>query len=82
VQVVRLVLAQALRPLAIGVALGLAGALAIARSLAALLHGLSPADPLTFTVVPLALIAVALGAGVLPARRAARVDPVTALRSE
>jgi ABC-type antimicrobial peptide transport system permease subunit len=82
VQVVRLVLAQALRPLAVGVALGLAGALALARSLSALLHGLSPTDPLTFTAVPLALMAVALAAGLIPARRATRVDPVTALRSE
>jgi predicted permease len=81
-QVVRLVLGQALRPLALGVALGLAGALAAARSLSALLHGLSPTDPVTFTLVPLALVAVALAAGVIPARRATRVDPVTALRSE
>jgi predicted permease len=81
-QVVRLVLAQALRPLLVGVVLGLAGALAAARSLAALLHGVSPSDPLTFTLVPLALVAVALLAGLIPARRAARVDPVTALRSE
>jgi hypothetical protein len=81
-QVVRLVLAQALRPLAVGVALGLVGALAIARSLAALLHGLSPTDPLTFTVVPLVLLAIALAAGAIPARRATRVDPVAALRSE
>jgi predicted permease len=81
-QVVRLVMGQALRPLAAGVGLGLLAALAAARSLSALLHGLSPTDPVTFTLVPLALVAVALAAGVIPARRASRVDPVTALRSD
>jgi predicted permease len=81
-QVVGLVLGEALRPLCAGIALGVAGALALARSLSALLHGVDPGDPVTFTVVPLALAAVALAAAAIPARRATRVDPATTLRSE
>ncbi|MEX2154924.1 MAG: ABC transporter permease [Gemmatimonadaceae bacterium] len=66
----------------IGLAIGLAGALAVARTMAGLLFGLSPSDPVTFTLVPLALGAVVLVATYLPARRAAKLDPVAALRSD
>jgi putative ABC transport system permease protein len=66
----------------IGIAVGLAGAFALARLLSGLLFGVTPTDPVTFTVVPLLLAAVALAACYLPARRAARVDPMTALRCE
>jgi ABC-type antimicrobial peptide transport system permease subunit len=65
-----------------GVAPGLALALALSRLLAGLLHGLDPADPATYLAIGALLTAVALTASWLPARRAARVDPVTVLRSE
>jgi putative ABC transport system permease protein len=65
-----------------GIAIGLAAAFALARLVAALLFETSTADPPTFSVVPLLLLAVALLASYLPARRAARVDPMAALRCE
>lgn len=65
-----------------GVALGLAGALALTRLLDGLLYGVSVRDPAIFTGVPLLLVAVAVLAGVIPARRATSVDPVEALRVE
>ncbi len=80
--VLRLVVGQGVRLIAIGVALGLAGAFAAARVLKSLLHGVSPTDPLTFVGVPLLLSVVALLAVLVPARRAARVDPMIALRCE
>jgi predicted permease len=67
---------------AIGVALGIAGALVTSRVLAGFLFGVTPTDLAVFVSVPAVLGIVALGACVIPARRAARVDPVTALRSE
>lgn len=65
-----------------GVALGLIGAFAISRLAHSTLYGVSAVDPLTFTLVPLLFIAVAFAASVIPARRAARVDPMLVLRSE
>jgi len=65
-----------------GVAIGLVLALALTRSLAALLYGVSPFDPAIFLAVPLILAAVSVLACCLPARRAAHVDPLVALRSE
>jgi ABC-type antimicrobial peptide transport system permease subunit len=61
---------------------GLAAALAGARLITSLLFGLTPADPLTICVATLLLLAVAALAGYLPARKASRVDPMTALRCE
>ncbi|MFN2564600.1 MAG: hypothetical protein ABR499_06250, partial [Gemmatimonadaceae bacterium] len=58
------------------------GALATSRLLAGLLYGAAPWDAQVFTLVPLTLAAVALVATFLPARRAARVDPLTAIRAE
>jgi predicted permease len=80
VDVLRLVLRQALQRVAIGAGLGLAGAWLLARGLTTLLNGVQPTDPLTFGVVPLVLGAAACVASYLPARRAARVDPMVAMR--
>ncbi|MGH9771809.1 MAG: ADOP family duplicated permease [Candidatus Acidiferrales bacterium] len=81
-QVLRLVLGQGLRMLAIGIALGLAVSFAVTRLLSKLLFDVAPDDPLTFAVVVLALGAIALLAVYFPARRAARLDPMLALRHE
>jgi putative ABC transport system permease protein len=77
-----MVVAQAVRTGAIGLAAGLIGALAATRVLASLLYGVSPNDPATFAAVSAALMAVMLLAAYLPARRATRIDPITALRTE
>jgi putative ABC transport system permease protein len=80
--VVRLVLGQALRPVAIGAAVGVVAALSASRVLASQLFGVSRTDPLTIAAVVATLIAVALVASAVPARRAATVDPTRALQSE
>ncbi len=77
-----LVLRQGTRLVVTGVALGLAGYLALSRIVAQLLYGVSAADPATLALAPLVLALVALGACLLPARRATKVDPMTALRAE
>jgi len=80
--ILRLVLGQGIVTSLIGVAIGLAGALVLSRTLQSLLFGLTPTDPLTFVAVALMLILVALLASYVPARRAAKVDPMVALRYE
>jgi putative ABC transport system permease protein len=65
-----------------GAAIGLLGAVALTRFMQSLLTGISPNDPITFFAVTLLLIAVGLAASYIPARRASRVDPTVALRSE
>jgi predicted permease len=67
---------------AAGVVLGIAGALATSRVLAGFLFGVAPTDPTVFLAVPGVLALVALGACAIPARRASRVDPVTAMRAD
>jgi len=81
-RVIRLILGQGLGLIAIGLVAGLAGAAAVARSLSSLLFNVRPADPFSYLVVAVLLLAVGLLASYLPARRAARVDPMVALRSE
>ena len=78
--VFRLVIGQGMRLTAIGVAAGVAGALALSRFLESLLFEMAPTDPLTFVAVAAMLTLVALLATWIPARRASRVDPVEALR--
>jgi len=80
--VLRLVLREGARLAAFGVAIGVVASLAISRILSSLLFGISATDPSTFAGVSLLLSLVALTATYIPARRALRIDPVTALRYE
>jgi ABC-type antimicrobial peptide transport system permease subunit len=77
-----MVLRQGLRLAAIGVAIGVGAAMAVARLMTTLLYGVSAGDPLTFIGVAVLLSCVALMACYVPARRAMRVDPLVALRYE
>src|SRR5580693_1648004 len=80
--VLRMVLGEGLRTICIGVAIGIAGALALTRTVESLLFGLTANDPLTFGGVTLFLVGAALLACYIPARRATKVDPMVALRYE
>jgi putative ABC transport system permease protein len=81
-QILAMVLGQGLAVTGLGVAVGLAGALALTRVLASLLFGVSPTDAASLAAVAVLLVSVALAASYVPARRATRVDPITALRAE
>ncbi len=76
------VLGQGVRLILIGVAIGIAGAVALTRVLSSLLYDVTPTDPVTLTCVSVTLAIIALLASYLPARRAARIDPMVALRYE
>jgi ABC-type antimicrobial peptide transport system permease subunit len=78
----RLIVGQGLKPLGLGVTLGLLGAVGLSRMMASLLFGVSAYDVPTFGGVSLLLGVVALAACVIPARRAANIEPTTALRAE
>jgi len=80
--VLRLVLVQGMKPVLVGLGLGLAGAAALTRLMDRLLFGVSTTDPLTFAGVAVLLSVVAVLACYIPARRAAALDPMTALRYE
>jgi hypothetical protein len=80
--VVMMVLKQQMRPVAIGAAVGIVAALAVSRVLSSVLFGVSPTDGVALLAAVLVVAGVTLAAGVLPARRASRVDPNTVLRYE
>jgi putative ABC transport system permease protein len=78
----RLVLLQALRMTIAGVGAGIAASFGLTRLLSTQLFGVKPSDPLTFAAAPLILLAVAIAAACVPALRATRIDPLTALRHD
>jgi len=80
--VIKQIVKQAMRPALIGIGIGLLGAFALSRLLSSLLFGIAPSDPTTYVAVAAVLALTALVSCYLPARRALRVDPVTALREE
>jgi len=81
-QVLRIILGEGIATTGIGVVLGIAGALALTRTIESMLFGVTPTDPVTFALVVLLLATVAMLASYLPARRATDADPMDALRQE
>jgi putative ABC transport system permease protein len=81
-QIVGLILKQGLWKTGVGIVLGLVGAVSLSRYMTSLLFGIRPTDPMVYVVVSLILIFVAMLASYLPARRAAKIDPLIALRDE
>jgi ABC-type antimicrobial peptide transport system permease subunit len=80
--VLRLVVKQGMALALTGALLGVAAAFALTRAMTTLLFGVTATDPLTFALVPTGLVLIAFAASYIPARKATRVDPVTALRAE
>jgi putative ABC transport system permease protein len=80
--VLKNITAQALSPIAAGLIFGLAGSFAAMRLISSVLYGVRPADPAVFVTASVALVSCAVLASYIPARRAAQVDPVVALRDE
>ena len=80
--VLRMIVVEAMLPTGVGIALGMTGALALARVMSSLVYGVKPTDPVTFFEVTVVLAMVALCASIVPAYRAAKVDPMVALRYE
>jgi putative ABC transport system permease protein len=80
--ILRLVVGDGMKPILIGVAIGLTAAVALSRLVASLVFGVPPTDPLTFTVVAVLLVVVGIVANTLPAYRATRVEPLRTLREE
>jgi putative ABC transport system permease protein len=81
-EILRLVLGEGMLPVAVGLVVGVLAAAALSRFLGSLLYAVAPLDPSTFAAMSAVLTVVALAACLLPARRATRVDPVRAIRSE
>jgi putative ABC transport system permease protein len=81
-QVIGMILRQSMMPVVVGSGLGLAGAVVLTRLMSTLLFGVKPTDPLTFVTAVFALAVVGVGSCYLPARRAAKLDPLVALRCE
>jgi ABC-type antimicrobial peptide transport system permease subunit len=81
-QLLTMVVGQATKLAAIGVAIGVAAAMALAPLLDGQLYGVASIDPLTFVSVPMALLLIAALAAAVPARKAMRIDPLSALRIE
>jgi ABC-type antimicrobial peptide transport system permease subunit len=80
--IVRIVLLEGMRPMFVGIGIGLVGALLLGSVLSKIVFGISPADPATIASVSLILATVAICACMIPAYRAARIDPGTCLRDE
>jgi predicted permease len=80
--ILRIVMAQAMAPVAAGLIVGVAAAFALSRLMQSMLFGVTPRDPATMTAIPIAMAAVALLSCLIPAQRAAKIDPTVALREE
>ena len=80
--ILSLVVGEGLKLSTVGIAAGLAGALAVTRVMASLLVGVNPTDPVTFATIIGLFVLIAVTASWIPARRASRLDPMTAIREE